>query len=129
MFLPTEAHLRVSEAYIWGANSFKDVAEQTGIGAPTVGKICQDPVFCAWMWKNVSRALNQRLGQVLSVVFQRAIGGDMAAAKLILQHWGKKISRQVTLSATLPFDPTKLSDEELTKVIETQTEKIETRDS
>jgi hypothetical protein len=52
----------------------------------------------------------------------------MKAAQLILQHWGKKISRQVTLSATLPFDPTKLSDEELEKVIQTQTERTETRE-
>jgi hypothetical protein len=48
-----------------------------------------DPVRCAWLSQQLSAAISQRLGLVLSAVYGRALQtGDPRAAELLLKRYG-----------------------------------------
>jgi hypothetical protein len=111
--------VQVAEALLEGAVTYKEIAEHVGCSPQTVGSAMREPVACAWAFKQVHRAISQRLGAIDAAMLKRALTGDVNAAKLLYSRYGQMVERHQSVNVTLAYDPRKLNNDELDTLIKT----------
>lgn len=83
----------IAQAMITGARTPLAIAEETELKPDAVRHRLLDPVRCAWISREISKAVESRLGNVLGAVYARVMrSGDPQAAKLLLAQYGKLLS-------------------------------------
>lgn len=122
LYQPTEFAVACAEAMLAGEMTFKGIAEhltgayETAISARAVGELFRDPVVCAWISEQINGAISSRLGMIDAAMLNRALTGNVNAAKLLYERYGKLQKRAISLNVDLPFDPSQLSAEQLRKL-------------
>lgn len=116
-FLPAELHVAIAEAMLSGALTYKAIASTLEVSTSAVSSALRNPVAAAWIFRHLQQVIPQRLGAVDTAIFNKAVGGDVAAAKLIYSKLGEIIQRVQSVSAHIGFDPEKLTDEQLDLLI------------
>lgn len=134
-YQPTELAVAVAEAMLSGCVTFKAMAKHLSeaydqkIGPDTISKCLRDPTTCAWVSRQVHQAIGLRLGLVDMAMLERAIAGNVAAAKLLYQRYdeimrgGSNAKVQINM-----FDPTKLTNEQLENLTRAQVRKMNLAD-
>lgn len=109
--------LRLAEAMLNGARSSQALAEEAGMTRNAVQQRLLDPVRCAFISRQISRAIESRLGNVLGAVYTRVMrNGDPQAAKLLLAQFGKllgPVDRSVHEHRHVHMDFKQFSDAQL----------------
>ena len=118
-YQPREIDMQIAEAMLAGHCSFKAIAEATELSAATIGRTMQDPMVCAWVSRAVHNQIQHRLGLVDASMMQRACAGDVRAARLLYDRYGKMVNRSLNVNVQaggIAADIHKRSDEELIKL-------------
>lgn len=116
-YIPSEAVLRCTEVILGGTVRRIDIAEQLGVAPETVGMYLADPVACAWVMRQISNTIGDRLALVDAAMYSRALGGDVAAAKLIFERYAPAVQTHRHLLQVGGNDElSKLSDAELMRL-------------
>lgn len=116
-FQPTELIVKISEAYLSGHLSHKEIAEHVGVGAHTVSQVMRDPVTSAWVAKHMHSIVRQRLGLIDAAMFHRALTGDVSAAKLMFERYGKMVKRSMHVQVGGATDFSQFETDDLKKII------------
>lgn len=116
-YQPTEADLGILESMLSGAVNQVEIVNFTGLSPEVVKGVLRDNFACAWLSFNLHTLIRTRLGLVDAAVMNRALHGDISAAKLLYQRYNEMIERHVHLTQRMDFDPTHLSDEELQQLL------------
>lgn len=116
-YVPTELDVRIAEAMLAGNITFKDIAEQVQVAAPTISKRMKDPLICAWVSRQVQRNIAHRLGMIDTAMFNRAVGGDVRAADLLYKRFDQVTKRSLHLHVRAGMDFEKLSDDDLEALV------------
>jgi hypothetical protein len=108
----------LAEALMAGCSTAADISRETEVQQSLVRERLTDPVRCAWLSRELAKAVEHRLGNVLAAVYARCMrNGDPNAAKLLLNRFGQLMERKQVQHQHLHLDYTALSNEELEKVI------------
>lgn len=98
-----------------GSVLFADIAEHVGCHPSTVSAALRDPVACAFVHRHIEKLVQRRLGAVVAALFNRAVGGNVSAAKLVLERFGALVQRSVSVNVSA--DLADLTDDELDTMI------------
>lgn len=135
-YQPTELAVFIAEAMLSGCVTFKAMAKfitdasDHKIDPQTVSRCLREPITCAWISRQVHQAIGHRLGLVDVAMLERAMAGNVAAAKLLYQRYdqitnnGSNANVQINM-----FDPTKLTNEQLERLTRAQARKMNMGDS
>ena len=125
LYQPTELDLQLAEAFMGGARTFKEVAEQLSLHPATVSAAMKDPVRCAWLSGQLHRIVAKRIGMVDTALYLRAMSGDVRAMDLYYRRHGEIVTRTMNIHAhgRLEFDPSQLTDEQLQKMVASEAKK------
>lgn len=104
-----------------GALSFQDIAAEVGVSAHTIGAAMRNPVRCGWINMQIHQMVAHRLGAVDAAMINRAISGDVRAADLVYKRFGQIVKRMEITTHRSDFDPTKLTDEQLERIVKRRT--------
>ncbi len=115
-FIPTSMDMGVAEALLAGCFTSVDIAAFLQTTPSRVWGTLKNPVAAAWVSRQLQSHVKHRLGMVLSSMFARAVGGDVGAAKLLLDRFGQIQSLSHVIHHK-GLDVTKLSDADLDMVI------------
>ena len=127
-YIPVELDFAIAEAMLAGGHTFQAIAEIIpGTSATTVSAAMRDAVRCAWISHAVHQLAQQRIGLVDAAMMQRAIAGDTKAAQLVYKRMDMLTDRKTVAHIhghVSDFDPTKLSDEDLDRVLDAEFKEI-----
>lgn len=119
LYAPREIDLRIAECLVTApvrlsTFSFKTIGEDIGVSGQTISNALKDPVACAYIFRLVEGALRNAIGAVGVTLAMRAMTGDTRAADTFLRHFKTpQAQRHLSINATLPFDVTTLTDQDL----------------
>ena len=116
-YKPRELDLQICEAMLSGCMSFRDIAESIGCSSQLVSRTMRDPLVCGWVSRHLDHQVNQRLGLVGVAMLNRALNGNVPAAKLLLERYGKMINRTAVMHMNAGVDYAKLTDDDLAAFI------------
>jgi len=121
-FVPDDLDVQMVQAMLLGCVSGKAVAESVEVSAPTVSKRLRDPVRAAWISRELTHAVRQTIGLVHASMLARALGGNVPAARLLMERFDKLAATHLHLHAHQPgaIDVTKLSDADLERLVEAE---------
>ena len=85
--LPQQAAIDYIATHISATN--KDIANLVGISVQTLSKWRQSPDFVDAVYKKYMNYAGNELPQVTQALIEEAKMGNVQAAKLILEHFGK----------------------------------------
>lgn len=107
----------LAEALLAGCRSPTEISEHVGLSTSAVKERLLDPVRCAWLAREIGKAVESRLGNVIGALYARAVRtGDPAAVRLLLQQYGALINpveRKRVEHLHLSVDLGQMTDEEL----------------
>ncbi|MFA4972398.1 MAG: hypothetical protein WC683_07275 [bacterium] len=113
------ADILIAEGLIAGARSPAELEEFTGLKAAAIKERLLDSTRSAWISRQISKAVEARLGQVMGAVYARVLrNGDPQAARLLLGQYGallNPVARKEVLH--LSMDLSQLTDAELKQFI------------
>jgi hypothetical protein len=110
--------LKIATSIMQGCISAKAIAEDSGVNRRVIKHRLLSPLRCAWISRQLEVAVESRLGQVLSAVYNRAIRtGDPQAAKLLLTQF-KKINNPVQQHVHTHMNLNGLTDDQIDKLID-----------
>lgn len=116
-YVPDELALGIAESLLSGKLFFKDIAEDLRVSPTTISSRMKDPVACAWISEQITAMARHRIGLVDAALINRCLSGDVAAMKLFYQRFDKIVRRSEIVTRDMGFDPSKLSDEQLHKLV------------
>lgn len=119
-YLPRDTDICIAEAMLAGACTQKEISETTGLGEHAVGEILKDPVVCAWISRRVHENIAHRLGLIDAAMMRRALAGDVAAARLLLDRYGHLTSKSMHLNISASADLEQMTDADLDAMLKTQ---------
>lgn len=119
-YMPRDSDICIAEAMLAGACTQKEIAESSGIEEHLVGDILKDPVVCAWISRRVHENIAHRLGLIDAAMMRRALAGDVAAARLLLDRYGHLTSKSMHLNISASADLEKMTDADLDAMLKTQ---------
>lgn len=123
-YQPTELDLKIAEAMLSGLVLFQEIAAEVGVSPPTVSTRLKDPVACAWISRAVHQSIQHRLGLVDAAMMQRAVTGNVQAARLLYDRFHQMVHRsEAVVHNVNHFDPSQLSDKELQQLVDAQAAK------
>ncbi len=67
----------------------QSMAEAIGASPTTVGNWFHDPDFCEWFEKETNRHVSLQLTLVWQAMYDKAVGGNVPAAKLFVERFDK----------------------------------------
>lgn len=111
-YQPRELDLQICEAMLTGCMSFREIGEAIDVSAATVSKQMKDPLVCAWVSRHLNNQVATRLGLIDVSMLNRAINGNVAAAKLLFERYGKLINRNINVNVS-GVDFNKMTDDDL----------------
>ena len=127
-YIPVELDWSIAEAMMAGGHSFQAIAEIIpGTSATTVSAAMRDAVRCAWISHAVHQMAIQRIGLIDAAMLQRAVAGDTKAAQLMYKRLDLMTDKKMVAHVhghVSDFDPTRLSDEDLDRVLEAEFKEI-----
>ena len=89
-FVFDEVDARIAEGLMRGCRTIPELSDELSIPMTEVQKRLYDPVRCGWISRELRAAVQDRLGNVLASVHNRAVAtGDPAAARLLLEQYGE----------------------------------------
>lgn len=101
-----------------GCKTVKDISEDLDMPEEQVRERLLYPVRCAWISRELAKAIESRLGQIAAAVYNRALQtGDPNAAKFLFQQYGK-FKQQPTQHQHVHINLENMSDEQIDKLIE-----------
>ena len=129
MYIPQELDYSIAESMLAGAHTFQTIADAIpGTPIKRVSDAMRDSVRCAWISHAVHQMALQRVGMIDAAMMSRAVAGDVKAANLMY----KRLDMMTTKSATIhvhghvnDFQPDKLSDADLDRVITAKYKELE----
>jgi hypothetical protein len=125
-YVPNALDIQIAEAILNGAISFVDIGAQLEAKPATISKYMEDPVVVGWIGREIQQHIEKRLFLVSASMFQRAIAGDVSAAKLILERFGQLVHRSESI-VHKGMDLQRLSDEELDRALQDHGIQVEAR--
>jgi hypothetical protein len=124
-YVPREVDLRIAEAMLSGHITFKAIADSMEVSSQYISQHMRDPLVCAWISSQIHQHVNHRLGLIDAAMLNRALAGDVNAAKLCYQRFGQMVNRSQHVHVTGSMDFSKMSDDDLTALVrDAQKQKI-----
>ena len=103
-YAPSELEVRIAEAMLAGAATFKEIADDCKSHEATVSARMRDSVACAWVARHIHQQISHRLGLIDAAMMRRALAGDTRAAELLYKRYGKDVHYNVNLNVGAPSD-------------------------
>jgi hypothetical protein len=98
VYAPRELDLRIAEAMLAGAITYKAIGEILEESPPAIARYMRDPLVCAWISRTVHGHVQHRLGMVDAAMLNRAMAGSTSAAKLLYERYGQMVQRSVNIN-------------------------------
>lgn len=119
VYVPRELDLKIAEAMLAGAITFKAIGEVLDLDPQAIGKYLRDPLVCAWISRTVHGHVHERLGMVDAAMLNAALSGKVAAAKLLYERYGEMVQRSlnVHVNGSKGLDFRKFEDADLDALI------------
>ena len=99
--LPKQAAIDYIATHISATN--KDIANLVGISVQTLAKWRKDPDFVDAIYKKYMICAGNQLSLVTQALIDEAKSGNVQAAKVILEHFGK-LTKNIHIKIQSPFD-------------------------
>ncbi len=99
--LPKQAAIDYIATHISATN--KDIANLVGISVQTLAKWRKDPNFVDAIYKKYMTYAGNQLPLVTQALIEEGKSGNVHAAKVILEHFGK-LSKNIHIKIQSPFD-------------------------
>lgn len=115
-YVPTVLDMRVAEAFLAGCHTSHDIADYAGVSPQRIWSVLRNQVAAAWVAAQVQASVKHRMGMVVSALFAKAVGGDVGAAKVLLERFGQLQSLSHVVHHK-GMDVSKLSDADLDLVL------------
>lgn len=117
-FQPRELDIKIAECLLAGKLTWTQIAQELSVSNPTISSRMKDPLVCAWISRTVHRNIAHRLGMVDAAILNRAIAGNVNAAKLLYDRYGRMVQRSLNVSVSGNLDFSKFDDADLDAFIE-----------
>lgn len=124
-YVPDEKDIEMAQAVLGGALNGQTLARALGISAPAVSARLKDPVRCAWLSRELSSQIKNSIGLIQASLLERALNGNVSAARLLLERYddiGKsQVNKHLHLHGSLG-DISNLTDADLERVVQAEIE-------
>jgi hypothetical protein len=126
-YLPSQEDLKIAEAMLAGQVTREEIASATGLEKEAVTTALKNPTACAWISRRVHENIAHRLGMVDAAMMRRAMAGDVAAARLILDRYSQLTSKSMHLNISASTqDLERMADEDLLALVKSSKPELET---
>jgi hypothetical protein len=124
LFVPDGIDAALAEAMLAGVSGWADLAQILSLDESEVRARLTNPVRCAWISHQLTRAIEQRLGLVDAAVYAAALAtGDPSRARFLAEKY-QKIRPAVQQHLHAHLDVSQLTVEQLKTFIAERTAKF-----